>query len=75
VVSAAAFIAAMASSIFFPAVPQVQADLHASSSQIALTASMFILFQGIFPTFWAATSEIVGRKPCYLVSSCVCSSL
>lgn len=53
-------------SIFFPALEQLQADLDASSSTLALTVSLFILGQGFFPQIWTAISEVSGRKPCYL---------
>lgn len=44
------------------AITQIEADLHATSSQLSLTVSLFILIQGGFPVFWSAVSEIQGRK-------------
>ncbi|GAA5846678.1 hypothetical protein JCM5353_008666 [Sporobolomyces roseus] len=53
-------------SIFFPALDDLQNDLNASTSALALTVSLFILGQGFFPQIWTAISEVSGRKYCYL---------
>jgi len=43
-------------------------QLHASSGEISLSLSLFILVQGNFPVIWSAISEIKGRKLVYLFS-------
>lgn len=40
----------------------IEQDLHASSSDISWSLSVFILVQGLFPLVWSAISEIKGRK-------------
>ncbi|KAG1729679.1 MFS general substrate transporter [Suillus lakei] len=47
---------------------QIEQQLHASSGDISLTLSLYILIQGNFPIIWSAISEIKGRKPVYLLS-------
>lgn len=56
----------------FPAISQVQRDLHAGDQIIALSASVFILMQGVIPVFWSMVSELYGRKPVYIVASIIC---
>jgi hypothetical protein len=46
VISLSGFATYAASSIFFPALPELQVDLRATSSQVALVASLYELLQG-----------------------------
>lgn len=50
--------------LFLAAVSEIESDLHASSSDISLSLSLFILIQGTTPIVWSALSEIKGRKVC-----------
>lgn len=43
-------------------ISQIESELHASSAEISLSLSLYILIQGVFPLFWSAVSEITGRK-------------
>ncbi|KAF8436913.1 vacuolar DHA amino acid exporter [Boletus edulis BED1] len=47
---------------------QIEHELHASSSDISWSLSVFVLVQGLFPLVWSAISEIKGRKVVYLSS-------
>ncbi|KAI0927466.1 hypothetical protein AcV5_007999 [Taiwanofungus camphoratus] len=71
-ISAASMIAGLGSNIYNPAISQIESDLHATSGQLSLTLSLFILIQGGFPLIWSAISEIQGRKVVYLVSIALC---
>ncbi|KAG2351278.1 hypothetical protein BDR07DRAFT_1320497 [Suillus spraguei] len=68
IISAASLIAGLAVNIQNPSNAQIQQQLHASSGDISLSLSMFILAQGNFPIIWSAISEIKGRKFVYLLS-------
>ncbi|OAX35928.1 MFS general substrate transporter, partial [Rhizopogon vinicolor AM-OR11-026] len=68
IISGAAMISGLASNIQNPANAQIEQQLHASSEDISLSLSMFIIVQGNFPLIWSAISEIKGRKPVYIVS-------
>ncbi|THU91473.1 MFS general substrate transporter [Dendrothele bispora CBS 962.96] len=61
-------VAGLAGNIQNPAIEDMEADLPATSSQISLSISLFILFQGIVPLVWSAISEVKGRKAVYLTS-------
>lgn len=47
---------------------EMEAELPATSSQISLTVSLFILFQGVMPLLWSAVSELKGRKVCVFLT-------
>lgn len=55
-------------SAVFPVINDLKADLHASNSSIALSISLYILAQGCLPLVWSPISEIIGRKPCFLIA-------
>ncbi|CCM00162.1 uncharacterized protein FIBRA_02190 [Fibroporia radiculosa] len=67
-ICAAALIAGFGCNIYNPAISQIESDLHATSNQMSLTLSLFILVQGGLPVIWSAISEIQGRKMVYLLS-------
>lgn len=68
IISGASVIAGLCANIQNPANAQIEQQLHASSGQISLSLSLFILVQGNFPVLWSAVSEIKGRKLVYLAS-------
>ncbi|KAG0199051.1 hypothetical protein BGX28_007612 [Mortierella sp. GBA30] len=63
-----AFVAPLASSIYMPAVLQVKDDLNTTSSLVSATLSVYVLFMGIMPVFWASLCDYFGRRPIYLMS-------
>ncbi|KAF9983845.1 hypothetical protein BGZ75_004580 [Mortierella antarctica] len=78
-----AFVAPLGSSIYMPALLQVKEDLNTTSSMISATygrfspkavspssslVSVYVLFMGIMPVFWASLCDYYGRRPIYLVS-------
>ncbi|KAI0671081.1 MFS general substrate transporter [Trametes maxima] len=54
-------------------ISQIEEQLHASSGQISLSLSLFILIQGGVPLIWSALSEFWGRKRVYLLSTALCT--
>ncbi|KAE9402297.1 MFS general substrate transporter [Gymnopus androsaceus JB14] len=63
-------IAGLAANIQNPANGEMEADLPATASQISLSLSLFILFQGLVPLV-STISEIKGRKFVYIVSMAI----
>ncbi|KAG0169424.1 hypothetical protein DFQ28_003683 [Apophysomyces sp. BC1034] len=45
------------STIYFPGIPIITEDLHATPIATTLTAALFVLFIGIAPVFWASLSD------------------
>ncbi|KAJ8456239.1 hypothetical protein ONZ45_g18794 [Pleurotus djamor] len=54
IVSTAAMMAGFSTNIQNPAIQQMEEDLPATSSQISLSLSLFILSQGLMPLVWSA---------------------
>ncbi|KAJ7938304.1 vacuolar DHA amino acid exporter [Mycena leptocephala] len=67
-VASASMIAGLASNIQNPAIADMEVELSATASQISLSLSLFIAFQGVMPLVWSAISEVKGRKFVYVVS-------
>ncbi|KAG6003919.1 hypothetical protein E4U21_001597 [Claviceps maximensis] len=53
--------------IYLPALTQLSRDLHVTDSQITLTITTYMIFQGITPMFVGSLSDSGGRRPAYLV--------
>ncbi|KAI7815774.1 major facilitator superfamily domain-containing protein [Gamsiella multidivaricata] len=68
IIAYCAFVGPLASSIYMPAVLQVKQDLNTTSSLVSATLSIYVLFMGIMPVFWASLCEYYGRRPIYLSS-------
>lgn len=62
IVSAAGMFSPLSSNIYFPAIDTIATDLHASSSLIALTITIYMVVQGIAPSFWGPWSDTCGRR-------------
>ncbi|KAG1900320.1 MFS general substrate transporter [Suillus fuscotomentosus] len=69
IISGASMFAGLAANIQNPANAEIEQQLHASSGDISLSLSLFILIQGNFPVIWSAIGEIKGRKLVYLLST------
>ena len=55
-------------SMYFPAVPDMQRNLHASATLGALTLSLYSLVSGVAPLIYGSTSDQFGRKMSYTLS-------
>ncbi|KAI1157916.1 major facilitator superfamily domain-containing protein [Nemania serpens] len=67
-VAAAACAAPMGSSIFYPSLNEVAADLHVSATVVNASIAVYMLSMSIFPLWWSSFSETLGRRSIYLVS-------
>lgn len=58
----------ISSAIYFPALPHVIAGLNTNSTLVNLTVALYMLALGLFPLWWSAASERVGRRTVYVIS-------
>lgn len=65
--SIAAFSSPVSSSIYYPAMLTLARDLDTSLTNISLTVTTYMIFQGIAPTFVGGISDRIGRRPAYLM--------
>ncbi|KAH7325977.1 major facilitator superfamily domain-containing protein [Stachybotrys elegans] len=60
--------APLGSTIFYPALPTLSAELGATNTVTNLSVALYLLAMSIFPLWWSAFSEQYGRRSIYLVS-------
>ncbi|KAJ6782196.1 hypothetical protein PWT90_03701 [Aphanocladium album] len=65
--SIAAFLSPLSSQIYLPATQKIGSEYGVSSTQVNLTMTVFIIMQGIVPSFVATFADNFGRRPVYLV--------
>src|SRR5438046_977913 len=66
IVSIAATFSGFASNIYFPAIPQVASDLNVTVELVNLSVTVYMIFQGLSPTFWGELSDVYGRRITYI---------
>lgn len=62
IVSLAGMFSPLSSNIYFPAIDTISADLHVNTSLVALTITVYMIVQGIAPSFWGPWSDTSGRR-------------
>ncbi|THX08669.1 MFS general substrate transporter [Aureobasidium pullulans] len=63
----AGFFSAVSANIYFPALNSLTKDFNVSSTQINLTLTTYMIFQGIAPTIMGDLADMAGRRPAYFV--------
>ncbi|RCI06850.1 hypothetical protein CU098_013552 [Rhizopus stolonifer] len=64
-VSLSAFFCSFSTNIYFPALRVIQ---KTTEQLISLTVTMYLIFQGIAPSFWGAIADTWGRRPVYVAT-------
>ncbi|KJZ78686.1 hypothetical protein HIM_02077 [Hirsutella minnesotensis 3608] len=62
-----AFFSPLTAQIYLPALTAIAHDLSVTSSQINLTITTYMIFQGITPMFIGSLADSGGRRPAYLI--------
>ncbi|KAK7420436.1 hypothetical protein QQZ08_010423 [Neonectria magnoliae] len=62
-----AFFSPLSAQIYFPALTAIAKDLNVSGSQVNLTVTTYMIFQGITPMFIGSLADSGGRRPAYVV--------
>ncbi|KAJ5833329.1 hypothetical protein N7474_001640 [Penicillium riverlandense] len=66
IVSMAAIFSPLSSNIYFPALNEVSKDLNISMSLATLTITVFMIVQGLAPSFWGSISDVIGRRVIFI---------
>lgn len=66
--STSAFMSPFAINIYMPAVPAISEELHINSSQTLLSVTLYMIMQGLSPSFWAPLSDTYGRRPILILT-------
>ncbi|KAI0481961.1 major facilitator superfamily transporter [Xylariaceae sp. FL0804] len=64
--AAGAFFSPFTAQIYYPALTQVAKDFHVSVTQVNLTITTYMIFQGLTPMFVGSFADVAGRRPAYL---------
>ncbi|KAH6679702.1 major facilitator superfamily domain-containing protein [Halenospora varia] len=64
--SAGAFFSPLTANIYYPAIVNLSRDLHVSTNLINLSITVYLIFQGLAPTFVGSFSDVRGRRPAYI---------
>ncbi|KAL2203372.1 MFS general substrate transporter [Sarocladium strictum] len=67
-VSLAGCFSPLSSNIYFPAISTIASDLGVSSSLVALTITVYMVVQGIAPSFFGAASDSSGRRLVFITT-------
>lgn len=62
-----AFFSPLTAQIYFPALNVVAKDFGVTTSQINLTVTTYMIFQGVTPMFIGGFADTGGRRPAYVV--------
>ncbi|CCK71976.1 Aqr1p KNAG_0I01910 [Huiozyma naganishii CBS 8797] len=60
------FWSSLGSPIYYPALRQLEKEFHLNESQVNVTVVVYLLFQGIAPTFSGGLADRYGRRPIIL---------
>ncbi|KAK8090612.1 hypothetical protein PG994_000117 [Apiospora phragmitis] len=65
--AAGAFFSPLTAQIYFPALGLLAKDLNVSLTQINLTVTTYMIFQGLTPMFIGSFADATGRRPAYFI--------
>lgn len=60
------FWSSLASPIYYPALKQLEKQFHLDEDKVNVTVVVYLLFQGIAPTFSGGMADVYGRRPVIL---------
>ncbi|KAK4249444.1 major facilitator superfamily domain-containing protein [Corynascus novoguineensis] len=67
IVSAAGFFSSASSNMYFPALNSLAQEYRVSNTLTNLTITVYMIFQGLAPSFTGALSDSIGRRPVYVL--------
>ncbi|KAK3308366.1 major facilitator superfamily domain-containing protein [Chaetomium strumarium] len=67
VASAAGFFSPISANIYFPALNTLAGEYGVSTTLINLTITVYMIFQGLAPSFTGSLSDNIGRRPVYFL--------
>ncbi|KAI1476996.1 MFS general substrate transporter [Daldinia eschscholtzii] len=62
-----AFFSPLTAQIYLPALTVLAQEFHVTSSQINLTVTTYMIFQGLTPMFVGSLADSAGRRPAYFI--------
>ncbi|OCK78725.1 putative efflux pump antibiotic resistance protein [Lepidopterella palustris CBS 459.81] len=66
IVSMAGLFSPLSSNIYFPALDTIAKELNVSIALVSLSITVYMIVQGIAPSFWGPLSDTTGRRPIFI---------
>ncbi|KAJ5183112.1 hypothetical protein N7492_000728 [Penicillium capsulatum] len=66
IVSLAAIFSPLSSNIYFPALGMISKEMNVSMSLTTLTVTVYMIMQGLAPSFWGSFSDVLGRRGIFI---------
>ncbi|KUJ12303.1 MFS general substrate transporter, partial [Mollisia scopiformis] len=63
----AAFLSPLTANVYYPAIVELSHEFHVSTDLINLTITVYLILQGLAPTFIGSISDVIGRRPAYMI--------
>ncbi|KAI7870105.1 major facilitator superfamily domain-containing protein [Mucor mucedo] len=68
IISLSSFVSAFSANIYYPALKVIQNDLNITERMVYLTVTVYMIFQGLSPSFWGSLADSWGRRPVYIMT-------
>jgi len=62
----------LSANIYFPVIPAISRDLGVSVEQINVSVVVYMVVQGVAPSFFGSICDVLGRRPVYLFTFVMC---
>ncbi|KAL1932432.1 hypothetical protein VTP01DRAFT_8110 [Rhizomucor pusillus] len=69
--SFAGLLSPLSANTYFPALPVIEEELDTTTELVNVTVTVYMIFQGLSPTFWGSLADRWGRRPVYLETMAV----
>ncbi|KAK2601292.1 hypothetical protein N8I77_010754 [Diaporthe amygdali] len=62
------FASSLTANIYLPLILLLARQYHTSYQSINLTITVYLIFQGVSPSFWSPLSDVFGRRPVFIMT-------
>ncbi|GAA6020641.1 hypothetical protein JCM10207_007807 [Rhodosporidiobolus poonsookiae] len=67
-VALAGLFSPLSANIYFPVIPSISDDLGVTVEKINISVTVYMIFQGLSPSFFGAICDVLGRRPVYILT-------
>ncbi|GAA5956983.1 hypothetical protein JCM21900_006723 [Sporobolomyces salmonicolor] len=67
-VSFAGLFSPLSANIYFPVIPAIASNLGVTTEKINISVTVYMILQGISPSFFGAICDVLGRRPVYILT-------
>ncbi|GAA5891148.1 hypothetical protein JCM5296_004909 [Sporobolomyces johnsonii] len=67
-VSFAGLFSPLSANIYFPVIPAIASNLGVTTEKINISVTVYMILQGVSPSFFGAICDVLGRRPVYILT-------